>query len=71
MPGRLLHADRGYDPDRNCAKVYEMGMVTSIKQRKNQVNRDKPDKKRAARAYDPEEYKNRSRARASSGPRRQ
>ena len=36
-------------------------MIPNTRQRKGQVNRDKPHRRRAARAYDAEEYRNRGR----------
>ena len=39
----VLDADRGYDSDENCRKVFDMGMVPNIRQRRNAVNSDKPD----------------------------
>ena len=55
----VLDADRGYDSDENCRKVFDMGMVPNIRQRRNAVNSDKPDRRRAAEIFDPQEYKKR------------
>ena len=59
-PGQsALNADRGYDSDRNCGKVLGMGMIPSIKQRKDAVNRGKPSRRKAARLFDQDEYRKR------------
>ena len=59
VAGRRFSADRGYDSDANCRAVFEMGMIPNLKQRDNAVSRGLPYRKKAARIYDPEEYKKR------------
>ena len=36
--GWWLHADRGYDSDRNCKSAFEMGMHPNIDQRRSREN---------------------------------
>ena len=55
----VLNADRGYDSDENCGKVFGMGMTPNIRQRKNAVNSDRSSRRRAAEIFDPQEYKKR------------
>lgn len=52
----VLHADRGYDSNRNCQILFEMGITPNIKQRTHSVNRGKPYRSRAARIFNEEEY---------------
>ena len=63
LSGRTFNADRGYDSDANCASVFDMDMNPNIKQRSfgkdAKSNRGKPNRKKAAKIYDPEEYKKR------------
>ena len=55
-----LNADRGYDSDKNCGKVLGMGMIPNIKQRKDAVNRGKPNRRKAAEIFDEQEYRKRA-----------
>ena len=40
--GHFFDGDRGYDSDDNCEKLFWMGMIPNIKQRKDAVSRGKP-----------------------------
>ena len=53
----VFHADRGYDSNHNCQILFEMGIVPNIKQRGGAVNRGKPNRSRAAKIFDEEEYR--------------
>ena len=56
--GWWFHADRGYDSDRNCKTVFDMGMRPNIDQRKsmensgNRRNVGKRFRRRAAALFD-------------------
>ena len=52
----VFNADRGYDSDYNCGILFEMGMTPNIKQRMTAVNRGKPNRSRAAKLFDKDEY---------------
>ena len=55
----IFHADRGYDSNYNCQILFEMGMTPNIKQRSISVNRGKPYRRRAAKIFNEEEYRQR------------
>ena len=55
----VFHADRGYDSDYNCGILFKMGMIPNIKQRMTAVNRGKPNRSRATKFFDKDEYKQR------------
>ena len=55
----IFHADRGYDSNYNCQVLFEMGMTPNIKQRNISVNRGKPYRRRAAKIFNEEEYRQR------------
>ena len=58
--GHFFDADREYDSDDNCERLFWMGMIPNIKQRKDAVNRGKPSMKKAARMFNDNEYRKRS-----------
>lgn len=65
LVGRIVNADRGYDSDHNCEKTFESGMIPNIKQRRpasgsTRTNRGRPSRRKAAKIYDPQMYKQRS-----------
>ena len=55
--GRFFDADRGYDSDCNCEEPFWMGLIPSIMQRKDVVNRGKPNRKKEARLFNADEYR--------------
>ena len=63
--GWRLHADRGYDSDRNCKAIFDMGMIPNILQRKsrensgNRRNVGKRFRRRAAALFDLVGYRKR------------
>ena len=56
----VIDTDRGYNSEENFRKVSEKGIVPNIKQRRNAVSRDKPNRLKAAANFDPIEYKKRA-----------
>ena len=66
----VLDADRGYDSDGNCGRVFGMGMIPNIRQRKDAVNRGKPYRRKAAAIFDELEYKKRNMIEGIFGERR-
>ena len=61
----MFNADRGYDSDQNCEKLFGMGMTPNIKQRSPaggaaRANRGSPSRRKAAEIYDPDAYRQRS-----------
>ena len=58
--GHFFDGDRGYDSDDNCEKLFWMGMIPNIRQRKDAVNRGKPCRKKAARLFNDDEYRKRA-----------
>ena len=58
--GCVFDGDRGYDSDANFAELFWMGMMPNIKQRAGAVNKDKPDRKRAAGMFDAGQYRMRA-----------
>ena len=58
--GRFFNGDKAYDSDENCEKLFWMGMIPNIKQRKDAVSRGKPYRKKAARMFNDNEYRKRS-----------
>lgn len=53
---RLFHVDRGYDAEYNYWMIW-MGMIPNIKQRKDATNRATPSRRKAAKLFDPDEYR--------------
>ena len=51
--GAILNADKGYDSDSNCKKLYDMFMKPNILQRSNARNEGKKYRKRAAGEFIP------------------
>ena len=58
--GCVFEGDRGYDSDANFAELFWMGMMPNIKQRAGAVNKDKPDRKKAAGMFDAGQYRMRA-----------
>ena len=56
--GRLFDADRGYDSD--CEELFWMGLIPNIMQRKDAINRGKPNRKKEARLFNADEYRKRA-----------
>ena len=56
--GCFFDADREYDSD--CEELFWMGLSPNIKQRKDAVNRGKPNRKKAARLFNDDEYRKRA-----------
>ena len=55
--GRLFHADMGYDAEYGSWMIFWMGMIPNIKQRRGAINRATPNRKKAARLFDQDEYR--------------
>ncbi len=53
---RLFHADKGYDAEYGSWMIFWMGMIPNIKQRRDATNRATPNRKKAARLFDQDEY---------------
>ena len=54
---RLFHADKGYDAEYNYWMIFWTGMIPNIKQRRGATNRATPNRKKAARLFDQDEYR--------------
>ena len=60
LAGHFFNGDRAYDSDENCERLFWMGMIPNIRQRKDVVSRGKPYRKKAARMFNDNEYRKRS-----------
>ena len=65
LAGRIFNADKGYDSDKNCEKLFAMDMIPNIKQRNvadgtDSTNRGKPSRKKATMIFDKDAYKQRA-----------
>ena len=57
LSGRRFNANQRYDSYANCEVVFLHGMIPNIKQRKDATSRGKPGRKKAARLFNPGEYR--------------
>ena len=56
----FFNGDKAYGSDENCERLFWMGMIPNIRQRKDAVSRGKPYRKKAARMFNDNEYGKRS-----------
>ncbi len=55
--GRLLHADRRYDAEYNYRMIFWLGIIPpNIEQRRGATNRATPNRRKAARLFNQDEY---------------
>jgi len=58
MEGSIFNADKAYDSDENCERIYQKGMTPNIKQRKTEgANRGLRYRRRAAEEFNKDVYR--------------